>query len=134
MAPRLKDAVGKVARKAAKNKNKDEGGEPTPPPPNAAELASNMAGFLKSMDALKDDQEKANGEFMADLTATKERYANLTGYSRKHLSKVYNKHRRELKEELDRREMDAGERDQLDALMAACVDLPLFGAAAAPKS
>lgn len=119
---------GKTARKAAKANGGEAG-----PGHNTAELKEALADYLKRMDALKDDQEKVNGEFAVDLGNLKEEIANRTGHTRKHLTMVYAKHRRLLKEELARKEMEPADVDALDLLMSTCEGMkgtPLFRAAA----
>lgn len=118
---------GKTGRKRVK-KAKAEGG----PGHNLSELRESLEDFLKRMDQIKDDQETANGEFMVDIQNLKEEIANKTGHTRAHLQKVYTKHRRALKEEQERAEMEASELDALDTLMAAIEglkDTPLGRAA-----
>lgn len=134
-----KAAKKKAAVKEPKAKKAKANGQDTAPAeqghnlPSPGEQATHLAAFLAAMDEIKDEQEKLNGEFMADITGVKERYANLTGHSRKVLTKAYTKHRRAMKEELDRLEMESSERDQLDEVMSLVEALPLFGAAAAQK-
>lgn len=126
--------TGRKAKKTAKDKKAKANGKAPGPGHNSADMVTNLGKYLGEMDKLKDDQEKMNGEFAVDIGNVKEKFANLTGHTRKHLTKVYTKHRRELKEEKARLDMEAKDRAIYDELEEACRSLPLFGAAGAKAS
>lgn len=121
---------GKTGRKAKKADNAAAGGAGH----NTAELKAAMEDYLKRRDALTDDREKMNGEFAVDIGNLTEKTCNKVGKSKRALNKVYRKHRLALKDELERKEMEQSEKDEIDELMAACEglkDTPLFRAALA---
>lgn len=138
MAEQISDETGgksgRKAKKDAKAKKTKTNGKTPGPGHNSTDMRENLTKYLSAMDTLKDDQEKVNGEFAVDIGNVKEKFANLTGHTRKHLTKIYTKHRREMKEEQQRLDMEAKDRDVYDELEQACRALPLFGAAAAKPS
>lgn len=127
MAEKLKGNKGsKVARKKKGDEEAPTKGH------NLVELGKQIAGFFEGMDKLNNQQEESNGSFNLRKADVKEKTANLTGHSKKHLTKIYKKHRDTLKEEQARAESEPQENDDLDALMAAAEsvkDTPLWRAA-----
>ena len=123
--PNLDDAGGKSGRKSAKEAKVLK-------PSNLTELRKELSDYLDQMDQKKNDQEKMNGEFSMDFHNIKEKFANKTGHSQAHLTRVYTLHRRALKEELWRKEAEKADVDAIDELMAALEGIrgtPLYRAA-----